>query len=148
MQRKTIGTLIFVLAAALVFLAFLKPADRSSYIDQTNQLNQSMNTEAIAVPGKQVSVHYTGRLENGTVFDSSIPRGEPITFTLGAGQVIPGWDQGISGMRVGEKKTFTIPPELGYGNVDIHQNPYDPSSPVIIPANSTLIFDVELVKVF
>ena len=87
--------------------------------------------------GDVVGVHYTGTLVDGTVFDSSIPRGEPITFTLGTGAVIAGWDQGILGMAVGEKKTLTIPPELGYGDQD-----HGP-----IPGGSTLIFDVELVSI-
>lgn len=87
--------------------------------------------------GDVVEVNYTGKLVDGTVFDSSIPRGKPISFTLGAGQVIAGWDQGILGMAVGEKKTLTIPPELGYGPDD-----YGP-----IPGGSTLIFDVELVSI-
>lgn len=88
--------------------------------------------------GKTVAVHYTGWLENGTRFDSSIARGEPIRFRLGAGQVIRGWDEGLLGMKVGEKRQFRIPPALGYGAA---------GRPPVIPPNSTLIFDVELVDV-
>jgi len=91
-----------------------------------------------AVAGKTVSVHYTGKLTNGKVFDSSIPRGEPIAFKLGAGQVIKGWDEGIALMKVGGKATLTIPPELGYGAR---------GAGGVIPPNATLIFDVELVSV-
>ena len=91
----------------------------------------------IAETGMQVSVHYQGRLEDGTIFDDSHKRGEPISFTLGRGQVIKGWEQGIEGMAVGETRTLTIPPELGYGE----QGAGD-----VIPPNATLIFDVELVS--
>jgi len=88
--------------------------------------------------GKKVKVHYTGKLEDGTVFDSSVQRGVPIEFTLGVGQVIKGWDEGIADMKQGGKRQLIIPPDLGYGS-----NGYPP----VIPANSTLIFDVELVEI-
>lgn len=94
--------------------------------------------EQIATKGSIVSVNYTGRLLTGEVFDSSADHGKPIQFMLGVGQVIQGWDEGIEGMKVGEKKTLTIPPEKGYG-----VNGYPP----VIPPNATLIFDVELVGV-
>jgi FKBP-type peptidyl-prolyl cis-trans isomerase len=97
-----------------------------------------LGTGAEAKVGNLVSVQYTGKLADGKVFDSSIPRGQPIEFTLGAGQVIKGWDQGILGMKVGGKRTLTIPANLGYG-----ANGYPP----VIPANATLYFDVELVSV-
>ena|SRR3989338_1462576 len=91
----------------------------------------------LAVAGNRVVVHYTGKFTDGKVFDSSVTRGEPFQFVLGAGQVIKGWDEGIAGMRVGGKRILTIPPSLGYGT-----NDYGP-----IPGNSTLIFEVELLKV-
>ncbi|MCF8296808.1 MAG: FKBP-type peptidyl-prolyl cis-trans isomerase [Saprospiraceae bacterium] len=87
--------------------------------------------------GDKVSVHYTGRLTNDTIFDSSFKRGKPFEFTLGQGQVIKGWDEGIALMNVGDKATFTIPPDLGYGE----------SNMGAIPANSTLIFNVVLMGV-
>lgn len=87
--------------------------------------------------GDKVEVHYTGKLTNDTVFDSSYPRGQALPFTLGKGMVIKGWDEGIAMLQEGGKATFVIPPELGYG----------PRAMGKIPANSILIFDVELVKV-
>jgi FKBP-type peptidyl-prolyl cis-trans isomerase len=90
-----------------------------------------------ALSGMMVRVHYTGKLPNGKVFDSSIPRGEPIEFKLGAGRVIKGWDEGIALMKVGGKATLTIPPQLGYG---------ERGAGGVIPPNATLIFDVELVS--
>ncbi|RHZ57884.1 hypothetical protein Glove_382g65 [Diversispora epigaea] len=89
--------------------------------------------------GDSIDVHYTGVLfEDGKQFDSSIPRGEPLTFTLGIGQVIKGWDQGLIGMCVGEKRKLIIPADLAYGKR---------GSPPVIPENSALIFDVELMKI-
>ncbi len=95
-------------------------------------------TGAKTKKGDLVSVHYTGKLVNGTVFDSSIQRGTPIQFALGEGRVIQGWEQGILGMQVGEKRTLTIPSRLGYG---------EQGAGGVIPGNATLIFDVELVKI-
>lgn len=88
--------------------------------------------------GDKLTVNYVGTLKDGTKFDSSIDRGTPFTFTLGAGQVIKGWDEGLLGMKTGEERKLTVPAELGYGA----QSP----SPKI-PANSTLIFDVTLLKI-
>ena len=88
-----------------------------------------------AQKGMQVSVHYQGRLANGTIFDDSRQRGRPISFVLGTGQVIPGWEIGVEGMRVGEKRVLTIPPDLAYGSDGAGNT---------IPPNAVLIFDVEL----
>lgn len=96
------------------------------------------NEKTIAQNGDTVSVHYTGKLENGEVFDSSLTRGVPFEFELGAGEVIQGWDEGILGMKKGEKKTLTIPADKGYGARGV---------PGVIPENATLIFDVELVDI-
>lgn len=97
---------------------------------------------AEAEAGMEVSVHYTGWLydpdaadNKGTKFDSSLDRGQPFTFPLGAGMVIPGWDEGVAGMKVGGQRTLIIPPDMGYGAQ---------GSGALIPPNATLIFDVEL----
>ena len=91
-----------------------------------------------AEKGRQVSVHYKGQLTDGTVFDSSYKRNQPIDFPLGVGQVIPGWDEGISLLKVGDKARFIIPSDLAYGSR---------GAGGVIPPNATLIFDVELVNV-
>jgi len=95
-------------------------------------------TGAQAEAGKDVDVHYTGKLEDGTVFDSSDTRGVPISFKLGIGQVIKGWDEGIALMKVGGKAQLIIPPDLAYG---------ENGAGKVIPPNATLVFDVELVAV-
>jgi FKBP-type peptidyl-prolyl cis-trans isomerase FkpA len=94
---------------------------------------------AIAESGKTVQVHYTGWLTDGTKFDSSVDRGQPFSFRLGAGNVIRGWDEGVKGMRIGGKRKLTIPPDLGYGAAGTPGGP--------IPPNATLVFDVELLDV-
>ena len=91
-----------------------------------------------AVTGKGVSVHYTGTLTNGSKFDSSLDRGQPFDFTLGAGMVIRGWDEGVVGMKVGGKRKLTIPPEMAYGERGFGN---------VIPPNSTLVFEIELLAV-
>ena len=91
-----------------------------------------------AKTGKTVSVHYTGTLTDGSKFDSSMDRGKPFEFQLGAGRVIKGWDQGVVGMKVGGKRKLTIPSDLAYGSRGF---------PPVIPPDSTLVFEIELLGV-
>jgi FKBP-type peptidyl-prolyl cis-trans isomerase len=90
---------------------------------------------AIAENGLEASIHYTGRLDDGTKFDSSLDRGTPLTFRIGARTMVAGLEEGVLGMRVGGKRTLTIPPDLGYGEA---------GRSGVIPPNATLIFDIEL----
>lgn len=101
--------------------------------------DKEVGTGASPVKGKKVTVHYTGTLENGKKFDSSVDRNQPFTFIIGIGQVIKGWDEGVMSMKVGGKRRLVIPAVLGYGSQNVGGG--------MIPANSTLIFDVELLKV-
>ncbi len=101
-------------------------------------VDQVVGTGEVAVAGKTVNVHYTGWLENGKKFDSSVDRGQPFSFPLGGGRVIKGWDEGVQGMKVGGKRKLTIPSDLGYGSR---------GAGGVIPPNATLIFDVELLGV-
>ncbi len=100
--------------------------------------DQVLGTGSEALSGHRVTVHYTGRLLTGKKFDSSLDRGEPFSFKLGAGQVIKGWDQGVAGMKVGGKRQLVIPPHMGYGAS---------GAGGVIPPNATLVFDVELLGV-
>jgi len=101
-------------------------------------VDHEIGTGAVATAGKMVDVHYTGTLTNGKPFDSSHTRGQPFSFKLGGGQVIRGWDEGIEGMKVGGRRTLTIPPDLGYGAR---------GAGGVIPPNATLVFEVELMGV-
>jgi FKBP-type peptidyl-prolyl cis-trans isomerase len=101
------------------------------YVDEVAGTGESPS------PGKLVRVHYTGWLENGTKFDSSVDRGQPLEFPIGVGRVIKGWDEGVMTMKTGGKRKLIIPPDLGYGARGVGP----------IPPNSTLIFEVELLGV-
>lgn len=153
-RHMNISTGIAVALAVIVALSFMflgswvfapfesAPAEAFPTETQANQgtlmvTDEVEGTGAEAVAGMTVTVNYVGRLEDGTIFDASANHGGTFSFTLGAGEVIAGWDQGILGMKVGGKRHLTIPPELGYG-----ARPVGP-----IPANSTLLFEVDLVSV-
>ena len=93
---------------------------------------------AEAKAGQTVNVHYTGWLENGTKFDSSLDRRSPFSFHLGGGQVIRGWDEGVAGMKVGGRRRLVIPPELGFGKQGVGS---------VVPPNAVLVYEFELLAV-
>jgi FKBP-type peptidyl-prolyl cis-trans isomerase len=112
--------------------------------DQVQAQEVTIGTGTEAVPGATVSVLYVGQLQDGTVFDSSEAHGNvPLTFVLGDQGMIPGFQIGVNGMRVGGERLMAIPPSLAYGNQDVT----DENGNVVIPANSTIVFDVKLVDV-
>ena len=137
MKRCVQGIVIAVFGVLLAMQVFaadkmVTTASGLKYVDQV------VGKGASPVAGKQVKVHYTGTLENGKKFDSSVDRKEPFSFVIGVGQVIPGWDEGVMTMKVGGKRRLTIPSKLGYGATGAGN---------VIPPNATLIFDVELLDV-
>lgn len=115
-------------------------------VAELQRIERQAGSGAVAASGMDVTVHYTGWLydkrkpdQRGEKFDSSVDRGEPFTFLLGAGQVIRGWDDGVAGMKVGGKRTLLIPADMGYGR--------DGAGGGVIPPNASLVFDVELLDV-
>lgn len=162
MNTKTIFIWVIIIIVVLVGLYFIfkAPAAATQQQAQQNAAQTATNatasstqvqaqdvtvgTGAEATPGMTVSVLYVGKLPDGTVFDSSAAHNnEPFVFTLGAQGLIPGFQIGVNGMKVGGERRMAIPPALGYGTQDVK----DPSGKIIIPANSTIMFDVKLVKV-
>ena len=123
------SVVVLVLFAGLIFIT----------LNKENNMNEAV---AVAKTGNTVAMNYTRRLANGTVFDSNVDpkfgHTEPLAFTLGAGQMIPGFEKGVMGMKVGEKKTLTLAPEDAYGAA---------GRPPVIPPNATLIFEVELLEI-
>lgn len=144
--EKLIVALLLVVAVAIPACAQKEskqaaPAAGASVVKTPSGLSYQdllVGTGPAPTAGKPVKVHYTGWLENGKKFDSSVDRGEPFVFTIGAGQVIPGWDEGVMTMKVGGKRKLIIPANLGYGAA---------GAGGVIPPNATLIFEVELLDV-
>lgn len=138
----SVGIVVVLILFGSQFLSFSPEVEENintiNFNQSTNTLNTMDTTHTVAEVGDIVSVKYTGKFADGKIFDSTEKQGgKPIEFQLGVGRVIKGWDQGLVGMKVGEKRSLVIPPELGYGPNDYHG----------IPGNSTLYFDVELVGV-
>lgn len=147
-DKKSIAIILIILIIIIggIYFLFPKPVNNQpEEIISDNNETQTVKIEILqegsgeeSKTGDLVIVHYTGKLENGLKFDSSLDSGKPLSFILGENRVIQGWELGVLGMKLGEKRKLTIPPELGYGSQG-----YEP----IIPPNATLIFEVELLKI-
>ena len=128
----------FVFGESLISIFTNNPSNsNTSQTPKVSIQDEVIGQGDVAETGNSVVIHYIGKFTDGTVFDSSVARGEPVQFVLGVGKFTKGWDEGIVGMRVGGKRILVVPPELGYG-----ANDYGP-----IPANSTLVFEIQLLKV-
>ena len=144
MENKKEMNIILAVVVCLILIGgviFISVNNKANMAENNNVNQETEKSGLSAQTGDTVAMNYTGRLQDGTVFDSNVDpkfqHVEPFVFTLGAGQVIAGWDEGIVGMKVGEKKTLVIPPNKAYG-----PNDYGP-----IPGNSTLTFEVELLAI-
>ncbi len=132
------AVVLISMIVALLSAAFLSAAEKEKLMETSSGLQyldlvKGAGREAHV--GETASVHYTGWLKDGSKFDSSLDRGQPFQFRLGAGRVIKGWDEGVVGMNIGSKRKLIIPPHLGYGKRGAGR---------VIPPNATLIFEVEL----
>jgi FKBP-type peptidyl-prolyl cis-trans isomerase len=152
-SKKTALIIVILLIVAFAIFLLVKPRDlmapddgknteqNSSQIQKMDEVKIEVlqeGTGEVSKTGDTLTVHYTGTLENGTKFDSSVDRGTPFSFTLGQNRVIQGWEIGMLNMKVGEKRRLTIPSSLGYGSS---------GAGGVIPPNATLIFEVELLKI-
>lgn len=143
MRMKSMAVTLFLVLGTPGSVVTVAHAAQAAPQNQLKIIDVKRGTGAVAKAGQSVTVHYTGWLYEhgikGKKFDSSVDRGSPFTFALGNGDVIPGWDKGVAGMKVGGKRTLIIPPDLGYGAGGTPDG--------TIPPNATLIFDVELLGV-
>ncbi len=143
MHAKSIAVAMLLVLGAAAPAAMTATAAQIAQPNGLKITDVKQGTGAVAKAGQMVTVNYTGWLyvngAKGQKFDSSLDHGQPFSFSLGAGNVIPGWDKGVAGMKVGGERTLIIPPELGYGASGTPGGP--------IPPNATLMFDVELLKV-
>merc|ERR1712166_850445 len=135
-NRNIVMKSALILLASMATLALAEPEARPSGL-QVEYISVPETCEQKAMNGAMLSMHYTGTLEDGTKFDSSVDRNEPFKFQIGVGQVIKGWEEGVLGICVGEKRRLIVPPELGYG---------DQGAGEIIPGGATLFFDIELLE--
>lgn len=171
MNTKTIviGIIVLFVVALIGYFAFVgskapvtdaqaqaaqQQTQNASSTDQVQGQDVQVGTGTEAKPGDKVSLVYEGRLSDGTVFDSSEMHKDPktgkvvpLTFVLGQQGLIPGFQIGVNGMKEGGVRAIAIPPALAYGDQEIHADPNDPKSKVVIPPNSTLVFQIQLIKV-
>jgi len=152
MSKKTVVILVILILIVVMGFVFLKPQEQfvqeQPALDNLQNINSQITTMQIetlnegigegAKVGDNIAVHYTGTLENGTKFDSSLDRNEVFEYTLGQNRVIQGWEKGLLGMKVGEKRKLVIPPELAYGPNGV---------PPVIPPNATLNFEIEMMSI-
>jgi peptidylprolyl isomerase len=142
-QQRVIAivSVLVIIAAFAALIYFNSNKDKHDMITTASGLQYqdlTVGTGQEAKDGDTVTVHYVGTLENGTKFDSSRDRGEPYQVTIGAGNVIAGWEEGLVGMRVGGLRKLVIPPALAYGDQAVGD---------VIPANATLVFEIELISI-
>jgi len=133
---------IFILLFAYVAYSIIQN-NKNKKMEESNTTQNSTSTLREAVAGDIIVINYSGKLENGTEFDSSYKRGQPFIFQVGVGQVIKGWDEGLIGAKRGDTKQLVVPGDKAYGDQEIK----GPDGKVLIPKNATLIFDVEVVEV-
>lgn len=134
MKRSVIISILVIAAVLIALPAFAREGGKTvTTASGLKYIDEVVGKGASPSVGKHVKVHYTGTLENGKKFDSSVDRDQPFTFVIGVGQVIPGWDEGVMTMKVGGKRKLIIPPNLGYGAR---------GAGGVIPPNATLLFDL------